>query len=271
MNKLPVFVINLKKDVERLGWFQREMAEKWTGQPFEVIEGIVGQEISDEEIGVLVDMPQVRRLNGRDSTRAEVGLILSIQYIYQRMSKENIPVAVVFEDDVRLGRRLSQEINVLVHWLETRKDSPTVLVLSEANKYRRWQARRVQGTTVRIMKPLVIYGAYGYLLNQMAAQALLKANRPITRFADDWMGFKKNVKLDVFSVLPHLVGNNDFDRRHSNLSQERACIHAKMLQERKKPSLCTRGVNFVIRRWIPFWDFITGVSVVHERTNKAIE
>ncbi|MFM2128991.1 MAG: hypothetical protein RL477_537 [Pseudomonadota bacterium] len=165
----PVFLINMARDVER----RRLMTERLEaiGLPFTVVEAVVGAGL-DLDACAHYDGPRRRRFFGRDMTPGEVGCLLSHRAIMQRMIDENLPAAVILEDDVIFE-----------------PDFPDVLRALTGGG-RRWDIIRFLGSEKiyrlgrRLIAPLVGRywlaripgthgGAHAYLLSQDAARALL--------------------------------------------------------------------------------------------------
>ncbi len=264
-----IYVINLPKDVERLEWFRMEMRTKWPGMAYEVVPAIVGKEIPDEVYARLVDAKRAKALFGREMGRGEAGLVLSHHAIFNKMIADKVEVALVFEDDVRLGTQLKECFSELVVWCE-KQSVPVALLLSEAHKVRKWLGTPLGKSGVRICKPLSIYGTYGFMINLQAAKALLAFTTPVFCFADDWARFHTEAKIQVYSIVPFLVGNNDFERKKSSLSEERAVIWHQSSDAQKKRSAFSRLKCIAHNCLLKIMDRLTGVTVIQVRSNNGL-
>lgn len=74
--------------------------------PFEVIEATDGHTLSPTDLGRLHDLETSRSLIGYTLRASEVGCAHSHARVYRRMVDENIPHALILEDDVELDMRL---------------------------------------------------------------------------------------------------------------------------------------------------------------------
>lgn len=94
---VPIFVINLPIDVKRREAIETQL--KNLGATFEIIPGIYGE---DERVIERYDEARTMKDRGTPLTRGEKGCALAHALIYERIVKENIPHAVILEDDIVL-------------------------------------------------------------------------------------------------------------------------------------------------------------------------
>ncbi len=166
----PVFVINLKQDTDRRAIMQDRLEP--TGVPFEFIDAVDGRKFD------LANTPcynRAKRLRyfGRDMIGGEIGCLLSHLKIYEKMNKENIPYAVILEDDVVFEPEFK---SVLEKLCETHVPWDVVRFLGSEKVYARgcrkiaplfekyWMARL----------PTAPGGAHGYILTLKAARIMIK-------------------------------------------------------------------------------------------------
>lgn len=97
MSEIPVFVINLPKDKERRAYVEKQL--KLDGFTYEIIDAFYGD---DERVVAVYDEALARKEQGKPLTRGEKGCAYSHRTLYERIVKENIPCALILEDDVIL-------------------------------------------------------------------------------------------------------------------------------------------------------------------------
>lgn len=270
MGLSTIYVINLPTDRERLEWFRQEMLSKWPDVDYEVVPAVVGAEIPEGDYRRLVDEKRAARILGRDLGHGEAGLVLSHHKIFEKMISSGVTCGFVFEDDARIGANLKNVFPDIVAWMESRQEA-TVLLLSEANKVRRWLGSRLGNSKCRICSPIEIYGTYGFVVNLEAAKRLLAFTSPVFTQADDWARYRAEAGIRVCSVVPFLVGNNDFDRKSSSLSKERSDLYKRTKQERKSPPLVVKVLLMATNVLKKAFYWMTGVVVVVERSNRGLE
>jgi glycosyl transferase family 25 len=194
---MHIFVINLKGSTER----RRHMEDALGALklPFEIIEAVDGRAFDPDNLphynGIL------RRLTaGQDLMKEEIGCILSHRKIYQRMIDDNIPCAVILEDDAILSEDfpdiLQKLNNLTVKWDMIRflgrpkceQQNRTVMPID--TKY----------YLTRVIKPFG--GAYTYMLTKTAAQKLLQMSEKNWMPIDTLHGQSWRTKFAIFSVTP---------------------------------------------------------------------
>ena len=166
----PVFVINMPADADRRVIMTERL--KTTKVPYSFFEAVNGRGI-DIKNAPYYDSSKRCLFFGRDMMPGELGCLLSHRAIYEKMDHENIPYAVVLEDDVIFEDGFHDTLMALmktpVHWDVIRfLGSPKIYargcrkIAPLINHY--WLARL----------PTAPGGAHGYLLSLHAARVMLK-------------------------------------------------------------------------------------------------
>ena len=106
---IPVWIINLKRDTERLQFMQEQM--KRLEIDYHVIEAIDGRSLGEDEIEPYSKSIALRDF-GRELTPGEIGCALTHIRSWKLMIEEDISEVLVLEDDVHIGSGL---IEVLKH------------------------------------------------------------------------------------------------------------------------------------------------------------
>lgn len=98
------FVINLEKQEKR-----REIISKQLNAlhiPFEIFPAVNGRLLTQEQISQLYDREKALKKGYYDLTLPEIGCALSHINIYKKIVSENIPYALILEDDAFLNPEL---------------------------------------------------------------------------------------------------------------------------------------------------------------------
>ena len=261
---MRIFVLSLPKDGEKLERFRSELARTLPGEVFEIPEMFNARLFSEKRIAEVYDKEKTIKNYEAEIGKGEIGNILSQQSIFEKIAEEEEGVAAIFEDDAKISDRLKEAIPYILNWLSTNKHRPIALLLSQPSTYRLWQSTSLGDGKHRVVKVLSASGNYGYIVNAKGAKSLLALNRPISRHP-------KTKKINVFSIYPFLVGNYDFDRKHSNLSKERYDMWHAARKENDKVGLGLR-LSWIARYYCTrLMECLTGVTSVQERSNDGLD
>jgi GR25 family glycosyltransferase involved in LPS biosynthesis len=96
---MKIFVINLKKDKEKLNSILAQF-KKYNITDFEIVEAVNGSELSNEELLEKYDEKRTKRVF-RELSLPEIGCTLSHLAVYKKIIKEN-KRCLIIEDDVIL-------------------------------------------------------------------------------------------------------------------------------------------------------------------------
>jgi glycosyl transferase family 25 len=166
----PVFVINMAKDESR----REIMASRLdrTGVGYEFFPAVDGRGF-DLSKTPAYDGAKRRRYFGRDMIPGEVGCLLSHRAVYEKMAAENIPYAVVLEDDVIFEADFKEALQAL---LATKIKWDVIRFLGSKKIYARG-CRKIAKLTDKYWLarlPTAPGGAHGYVLTLHAAKIMLK-------------------------------------------------------------------------------------------------
>lgn len=195
-----IFIINMDKDVNRRETM-RTRAEA-AGLLFEFVQAISGRDMSVEEIDRCYDSAKRKRYFGRDMTIGEIGCLMLHRKIYEKVVAENIPYAVILEDDVVFE---SDIYKVLVTILEAPIKWDIVRFLSHSKVYKRGFRNIIPLGNTRYQfsrSPAAPAGAYGYLISYHAAEVMLKHMQRNWLPVDVLLGRVWQTGLEMFVLIP---------------------------------------------------------------------
>jgi glycosyl transferase, family 25 len=206
--KIPITVINLKKDIDRKNNITQQLNK--LNLKFDFFEAIYGSELSSEELD-LVYNPKLSIDNGtRALTRGEVGATLSHFGVYQKMIEDDIDEMIIFEDDIAVGQDFLAALDVIEHlpknWevfllsysLRTKQDSRLCHfnVNLENNP-----------TSFGVGVPLkVLGGAFCYVINRRGAQRMLSYKDSMHRVIDYYTSDRR--MINVYTIYPRVADVN---------------------------------------------------------------
>lgn len=244
---IPIYVINLKRSLDRRVWMRAELAR--AGVEAEFLAAADGQR----------SLALFARAQGSLS-KEEAALVMSHRRAWRRLLSGGAGSAVVLEDDVHLGVGFSDFLQLdfsqyAFDAIKLEKWSSPV-----------WISRKKLPVLGRSLHKLGYehFGAAAYIVSRAGAAKLLRATQPIVEPVDVTLFGKRamfNRELDVLQLAPALVIQDALHpdsaaRRHfgSTLHEERAQL--KALVKARKPRGLGRLKREVARlsdqfsRWI---------------------
>lgn len=209
----PAIVISLPQSAARRAIMARAL--DGLGMPYAFFDGINGYALDPD---TLPDYAGLRRrlFFGRDLTPGEIGCTLSHRAVLRKIVDENIPVALVLEDDARLADDLPDVLRALMKrggWDMVRflGRPKTLKAMRDVGPLTgKYALTRAYGTPG---------GAYAYLVTRKAAAALLPFMQKNWQPNDMILGQTWRTRLDVYAVRPAaIVADDDID---STIGDER--------------------------------------------------
>jgi len=206
LRRMKTFIINLPEAKLRRRSVINEA--KKAGLDFELIDAVNGSELSEEDIDKLCDRDAITR-SPKWLTRGAIGCSLSHLEIYGRIISENLPYALVLEDDVELKDGFS----LILDRISSKVNQDRVIMLY----YQSWEPLQLSifGKEELKIKDYALYRPYNikqvittgaYIIGRGAAERLYKSILPIRFSADSWGHFYQNGMLkDLVCLYPRIV------------------------------------------------------------------
>ncbi|TQK10493.1 glycosyl transferase family 25 [Herbaspirillum sp. SJZ107] len=198
---IHTFIISLPKDKHRREYLGGQLDA--LNMPYTVLEAVNGKALSAEELALAYDPKKAVRLFNRELSKGEIGCTLSHVSIYRKMAAENLPHALVLEDDAKiLEDDLAATLSKLAQLYPA--DVPVAVMLIHV--------KRVDANSrVPLDAKHDVYDAYrgvhthGYFITRAAAEILAQKLYPAYVVADKWEYFQENF-IDVKCLVPYPVG-----------------------------------------------------------------
>ena len=242
---MKIFLINLARRPDRLAHVQQQLAQ--LGLSFERFDAVDGATIDDTSF---VDRDQFYLNNKRQIALGEIGCAMSHRAIWQQMVEQNLPFALILEDDINIRAELVDFLASTHHYQHFdflnlsysepyRVDPAALEYFVSQNKLRRphvfhqdrsewrklewnrsWRVFQIYPTLSQHYAmecdPAPLLGS-GYIVSLHAAQALLKASERF-EFPIDWVSRYASGHLVEGFTYPCLVtqslNDSNIDDRH---------------------------------------------------------
>ncbi|MDR0587603.1 MAG: glycosyltransferase family 25 protein [Burkholderiales bacterium] len=203
MSDFPCFVVNLEKDKERRTAIDEQLRRH--NIPHTFSPAVHGAALSGDELLKVYDEKKARDRQ-RELALPEIGCALSHYAIYREMVRQNLPYALILEDDVRLADHTLAVLSGLSHALD--RDKPTVVLLNHVRRYKPRPSILLTSTHGLFNVYGREVGAYAYCLTQSAAQNLMRALYPVFRQCDEWGDFAAEGMIELKAVVPYCASHN---------------------------------------------------------------
>ncbi len=193
-----IFVINLARSPDRRRLIAARLVR--LGLAYQFFPAIDGAALTESD---LVNYDRKARLKafGCDLMPNELGCYLSHYRIYQKIIAENIPRALILEDDLDISDDLPAILEALA-------DSPAGWELVRLAGLRARKGRKIADiapgySVVRLLD--VACGAQAYLLNRQGAERLAAYGKKIVRQVDVMLDRYWDSGLRIMAVQPYPV------------------------------------------------------------------
>jgi glycosyl transferase family 25 len=220
-------VISLDRAIERRAHMTRLAAD--IGFTAEFVSAVDGRKLSAEQ-RARYDGPAARRIYGVDMSDSEIGCYLSHFSVFEKMVAENIPLALILEDDIEVD----DDFRHIVGELARQRDPEWTVVRFQTSKdcvadgskpaAKGRRIGRVGGRELFQLQTTVL-GGCGYLISLKAAEAMLAFGQRIFLPVDQ--------TLDRYwenGILPYVVRPlpvRQSARFHSEIGQRGRAVIAK--------------------------------------------
>lgn len=211
---IPIFIINLPNSTDRRNSIESQFQS--AGLDYEIIEAVNGHKIDLDNTHY--DRNKRLQYFGRDLTPGEIGCLLSHRKIYEKMVKENISKAIVFEDDIVLKDQNFQDLMDTVVGLNSAWD---VIRFLEPKRRCRIIRQFTPGYALTLLYGIP-GGAHAYLLTLKAAKTMLEHTERPWLPIDTLLGRTWQTKLEVLYLspspvatdarMPSTIGDDRFDK-----------------------------------------------------------
>lgn len=186
-----IFAVSLERSTQRNQYIKTELAAK-TRLPTEIL-GIDGAQLHASG----GDWPHNPKL--RDS---QVGCALSHVEVCRRIVAQDLPSALVIEDDVSLPDNIDEIITALASEIAP---GEVIALYNRTIRPEKFSTRHaVDLAGMKLLYPMesrVMRTTAAYYIDRRAAEGILSANMPVQVSADDWMYFYQCGAVQTYRLL----------------------------------------------------------------------
>ena len=203
---MKTFVINLERSVVRRTSIKQQLDSQ--GIEFEFTKAIDGSLLTDEYLATICNFAELAK-RPHIQKKGMYGCILSHYYIYEKIVAEDLPYAMILEDDVVIQPNFKS----LSTALETKIQPNEAILLFSQNNFMPTVFSTQDTETLEEshqisypMEPWALGSTAGYIIGRTAAQGMLKYMMPIHIGPDAWIAFYRDKAIgSLRCVTPFLV------------------------------------------------------------------
>ena len=223
MKQPPIFVINLDKDFDKKDYMLE--LEKKNNLKFNFIEAVFGKELSKEELDKAYCPQKALNALGRELSLGEIGCSLSHISIYKKMIEENIPLAIILEDDIEIKENflelLSKINSIKLKWDVLLLGYYSRVLDERKSRFKIFNQIRLFKNTNVVKLVEIGYGAHGYAITKKGAELLIENAIPISKPIDHYTGVNEYIVLCAISPRPirlakQFIGTSTIDLERDN-------------------------------------------------------
>ncbi|MWN05660.1 glycosyltransferase family 25 protein [Gilliamella sp. Pas-s95] len=219
--QMKIFIINLEKESKKREHIKKE-CEKLK-LDFEIYNAIDGNTLSDSFIqNTVYDYPN------NLLTKGEIGCALSHLNIYKKIIQNNLPYALILEDDAVLDRKLPDFLNSF----KAKNTKKGIFLLTADFHY--LVNKKFNLDSFEVFEVIRAVRANGYIITHDTAKKLIKFLFPIRYEADMFRIMKLCTGIKIYATLPSLITTNDKNLLNSSIHIDRAQFIEQRSEYRKK-------------------------------------
>jgi glycosyl transferase family 25 len=197
---MKIFVINLEQEAERRKEMRRQLDA--LGAAFEFVAAVDGRSLSAVELAENYDTAKAKR-EREVMTLPEIGCALSHLAVYRKVVAENLPGALILEDDAKLSGDTLTVANRLSALIPP--DEARVVLLNHVPRYLRRSRMPLTATHSLVQPHSLCWCAHGYFVTRTAAARLLDKLHPVWITIDHWRRVQETDAVTVSAVTPFVV------------------------------------------------------------------
>ena len=195
---MKTYVVNMLKDTEKRATIERQLAQH-PELDYQIWNAVEGKKLSEQEQKEMI-LPEFKQRYGRGGNLPAAGCSLSHDGIYRNMIENDVPYALILEDDAVLAYNLF--VDEYVDLLN--RNVPTAVMLTSDFWYHKNDKVKDVDCKHAIYKTKEAYMTSGYLINKAAAQIILDHNYPVRYVADSWKLFVE-FGVNLYGIVPHVT------------------------------------------------------------------
>ncbi len=212
---MKIFIINLESSIQRRAKIQKNINSISTPLDIEFFNAVNGNDMKDNEIS-----SNTRELC-EATTKGEIGCALSHINVYRKIVTDNIPVALILEDDVIIP----DDIGLIVEDIEKTISDNEVILLNKPKQYLNKEIRPLNKYKVFPIAEADL--TCSYVITNKAARRMIAFLYPVWLVADRWPLIREYKITSVNCLIPAVIQLNEessittiTERKASSLMEE---------------------------------------------------
>ena len=213
---MKIFIINLKRAKVRRKRIEQHIQDLDLSN-VEFIEAVDGKKMNDAEFNALHNKKWADKWVKRPMAKTEIGCTLSHLKCYQRIIDDNLPGAIILEDDTILAKDAKALINqlaksdcpnngvVLFHYVKHISRKPLFSLNEQHHVHKAWREMC----------------AHAYYISHTAAKSLLAFQTPIKTPMDFWQHYIDQEVLSLYAIIPPIADTIANNKKTSSINKER--------------------------------------------------
>lgn len=241
---MKAFIVNLKLDVDKKNKVINQCQSH--GMNFEVIEAVAGKELPQEILYTSsFDYPNSYL------TKGVIGCTLSHLYIYSRIVSEDLPYALILEDDIVIEDSAASIIESVKTTISSKK--PEIFLLNTPEAITPIIDKKI-GHNIVFYRMARASQSPAYIINKQAAKELINYNLPIKFEVDRWTAFRDYCGIKIWCLQSGVIDTYDNDKSESSLEEERSKVeNARLhflskLRKKEKGYQMKRILNLILKK-----------------------
>jgi len=204
---VKTLLINLDRNPERLEFMRGQLDR--LGIQFERFPAVYGRELSPEARARGFSRVRSFIASKKRLSDAEIGVAMSHVGCCRRIVEDEVPYALVLEDDVVLADGFPATLARVEEFLSPGR--PQLVVLSG------YGVDGAESMPEGIRAEKSAWCADAYVLTLPAARLILKANDPVVTVADSFKRWRRWFGLELYRALPATARQDDETFKSENL------------------------------------------------------
>ena len=189
---MTAFLINLDRHPDRLTAAQTRLSQ--AGVEAVRMPAVDGSTLSPAARRAAVSLFHALLARGRLYTPGQIGCTLSHNAVYRRMIDENLPAALIFEDDVLLSPDFPASLAAAKTLLDAERRQ--VFLFSNGTQV------PLSGDGHAFTRAKQGDCSEAYLITLPAARELLRVNSPMVVMLDSWTRFAARGHIELYRATP---------------------------------------------------------------------
>lgn len=235
MKYFNCYIINLPQDKDKKRHILKVVKRNGIKPVF--ISAIYGYDLKDSDISNIYSEERTQGNIGRSLTKGEIGCALSHLSVYKSMVANDVPLALILEDDIDFDCSYEQLCSLVQKFPS---DWECVLVGHHSRISRSEEGIASFRGRIRVSKHHSIVrfvdrpaGGYAYFISQKGAEKWLREFEVITAPTDYW----ESRKINLYGISPAIVKISSDYEFGSMLDIERQNQSINMVKTKKNRSI----------------------------------